>query len=71
MLAFLFSVIFLRTVEFRVDGKWIQWKYTDESEWKNLYETDGTPAPEGLVKVRYSVGGGSLEGEAYTVNVTA
>jgi len=62
-----------RTVEFRVNNGWLQWKYTDEtsSAWKNLYETDGTPAPEGLISVRFVLNGGSLNGSAETIYVTA
>ena len=61
-----------RTVEFRVDGEWLQWKYTDEAEsaWKNLYETDGTPAPEGLATVRFITNGGSLSGTSDTMHIT-
>ena len=62
-----------RTVEFRVDDGWLQWKYTDEdnSAWKNLYETDGAPAPLGLVYVRFVSNGGSIDGAAETVYVTS
>jgi len=61
-----------KTPVFRVDNGWLQWKYEGESVWHNLYEVNGTPAPEGLVKVRYSVGGGRLpDGVPYEVNVTA
>lgn len=63
-----------RTLEFRAEGNWVQWKYTDEDDatWRNLYEVNSTPAPEGLVRVRYSVGGGNFEaGVPYTVDVTA
>ena len=62
-----------RTPEFRVNNGWLQWKYSDEANtaWRNLYETDGTPAPEGLVSVRFVLNGGSLSGSSETVNVTA
>ena len=51
-----------KTVEFRVDGTWVQWKYTDEAEadWKNLYETTGTPAPDGLVRLSFTLDGGAM-----------
>ena len=62
-----------KTAEFRVEGEWLQWKYTyeDESAWRNLYETDGTPAPEGLVSVRLILNGGDLSGSAETIYVTS
>lgn len=62
-----------KTTEFRVEGKWLQWKYTDEDEnaWRNLFETDRTPAPEGLVSIRFSLNGGSLEGSSETIYVTS
>ena len=61
------------TVEFRVNDGWLQWKYTNEeaSAWKNLYETDGTPPPTGLVAVRLILNGGSLNGSAETIHVTS
>ena len=62
-----------RTPVFRVEGEWLQWKYSDEDDtaWRNLYETNGTPAPEGLVSVRFVLNGGSLNGSADTVYVTS
>lgn len=62
-----------RTVEFRVEGSWLQWKYSDEdnSAWRNLYETDGTPAPEDLLSVRFVLNGGGLVGSSETVYVTS
>ena len=62
-----------RTPQFRVTDGWLQWKYADEGEdaWRNLYETDGTPAPEGLVSVRFILNGGSLDGNADTIYVTS
>lgn len=62
-----------RTPVFRVEGEWLQWKYNDEDDtaWRNLYETDGTPAPEGLVSVRFVLDGGSLNGSAETIYITS
>jgi len=59
-----------KTAEFRLNGELVQWKYTDEaeSEWKNLY---GIPALEGLVSVRFSLNGGSLDGTDSTIYVTS
>ena len=59
-----------KTAEFRVEGKWLQWKYTDEAdtEWKNLYIVDGTP--EDMVAVKFVLNGGSLNGSAQTIYVT-
>ena len=43
-----------KTAEFRTKDGWLQWKYTDESEWKNLYEYGPTvndvyfPVPDGV-----------------------
>ena len=62
-----------KTTEFRVEGKWLQWKYTDEDEasWRNLFETDGVPAPEGLVSVKFVTNGGSIGSNPETILVTA
>lgn len=60
-----------KTPVFRVLNGWLQWKYEGESTWKNLYELD-EPLEEGLVRVRYSLGGGAMpEGVASEVVVTA
>ncbi len=43
-----------KTAEFRVNDGWLQWKYTDETEWKDLYEYGPTvndiyfPVPDGV-----------------------
>ncbi len=62
-----------KTAEFRVEGEWLQWKYTTEAdtEWKNLYETDGMPAPAGLVSVRFVLNGGDINGSSETIYVTS
>ncbi|MBQ7378330.1 MAG: InlB B-repeat-containing protein [Clostridia bacterium] len=60
-----------KTVQFREHDGWLQWKYTDEDTWHNLYEINGTPAPEGLVSVRFVLNGGELNGASETVYVTA
>ena len=62
-----------KTAEFRANDGWLQWKYTDEpaDAWRNLYEINGTPAPEGLVSVRFVLDGGSLNGSADTIYVTS
>ncbi len=51
-----------RTVEFRLNGDWIQWKYTDEAEteWKNLYQKGDTPLSVDVAKVSFSLGGGVM-----------
>ena len=60
-----------KTTVFRVHNGWLQWKYVNDTFWTNLYEINGTPAPEGLVRVRYSVGGGKLpNGVPSQVDVT-
>lgn len=61
-----------RTVEFRLEGDWIQWKYTDEVDWKNLYQKGETPISTDYVTVTYKLGGGAMpSGTPEYVNVTS
>ena len=59
-------------MQFRENNGYLQWKYTEEDEWHNLYEINSAPAPEGLVRVRYVLDGGAMpSGVADYVDVTS
>ena len=62
-----------KSVEFRLNGDWIQWKYTDEAEteWRNLYQKGETPLSIDVAKVSFSLDGGVMpSGTPEYINVT-
>ncbi len=61
-----------KNVVFRVNDDWLQWKYDTDTSWINLYEINGTPPSEGLVKLSYVLDGGAMpSGVPSEIEVTA
>lgn len=61
-----------KTVVFRSYNGWLQWKYQTDTTWNNLYEINGEPAPEGLVRITYVLNGGAMpSGTPMEVDITA
>ncbi len=54
-------------VEFRTEGKWVQWKHESDTEWKNLYEIAIAPTMGERVTVELSTVGGVLPTEALPI----
>ncbi len=61
-----------KQVEFRTEGTWVQWKYTSDTEWTNLYEIAIAPSIGERVTLGLTTVGGVLpEGSLSYIEATA